>query len=276
MQWVLSIAFNAYFYGMFDFLDFSLLDVLDIVLVALLLYYAYRLVRGTAAINIFVGIVILYLIWKITDALNMELLSNILGGFMSVGVFALIVVFQQEIRKLLLMLGSSNLANRKVIGRYLNVFTNSSNQQESELNLDELMQSLSVLKKQKTGALLVLERNKSLSFLKQSGVAVNMELSVPVIESIFHKNAPLHDGAAIIENNFITATRVVLPVTEKTNIPKRFGLRHRAAVGVSEKTDAIVLVVSEERGAISYYKNGERINFNSLKELRNMIAKDMS
>lgn len=276
MQWVLSIAFNAYFYGMFDFLDFSLLDVLDIVLVALLLYYAYRLVRGTAAINIFVGIVILYLIWKITDALNMELLSNILGGFMSVGVFALIVVFQQEIRKLLLMLGSSNLANRKVIGRYLNVFTNSSNQQESELNLDELMQSLSVLKKQKTGALLVLERNKSLSFLKQSGVAVNMELSVPVIESIFHKNAPLHDGAAIIENNFITATRVVLPVTEKTTIPKRFGLRHRAAVGVSEKTDAIVLVVSEERGAISYYKNGERISFNSLKELRNMIAKDMS
>lgn len=261
---------------MFDFLDFSLLDVLDIVLVALLLYYAYRLVRGTAAINIFVGIVILYLIWKITDALNMELLSNILGGFMSVGVFALIVVFQQEIRKLLLMLGSSNLANRKVIGRYLNVFTNSSNQQESELNLDELMQSLSVLKKQKTGALLVLERNKSLSFLKQSGVAVNMELSVPVIESIFHKNAPLHDGAAIIENNFITATRVVLPVTEKTTIPKRFGLRHRAAVGVSEKTDAIVLVVSEERGAISYYKNGERISFNSLKELRNMIAKDMS
>jgi diadenylate cyclase len=261
---------------MFDFLDFSLLDVLDIVLVALLLYYAYRLVRGTAAINIFVGIVILYLIWKITDALNMELLSNILGGFMSVGVFALIVVFQQEIRKLLLMLGSSNLANRKVIGRYLNVFTNTSHQQESELNLDELIQSLSVLKKQKTGALLVLERNKSLSFLKQSGVAVNMELSVPVIESIFHKNAPLHDGAAIIENNFITATRVVLPVTEKTNIPKRFGLRHRAAVGVSEKTDAIVLVVSEERGAISYYKNGERISFNSLKELRNMIAKDMS
>jgi DNA integrity scanning protein DisA with diadenylate cyclase activity len=102
-----------------------------------------------------------------------------------------------------------------------------------------------------------------------------MELSVPVIESIFHKNAPLHDGAAIVENNFITATRVVLPVTEKTNIPKRFGLRHRAAIGVSEKTDALVLVVSEERGVISYYKNGERIPFSSQKELKSMIAKDM-
>ena len=106
---------------MFDFLDFNLLDVLDIVLVALLLYYAYRLVRGTAAINIFVGIVILYLIWKITDALNMELLSNIVGGFMSVGVLALMVVFQQEIRKLLLMLGSSNLANKKVLNRYFKI-----------------------------------------------------------------------------------------------------------------------------------------------------------
>ena len=111
---------------MFDFLDFNILDIIDIVLVAMLLFYAYRLVKGTAAINIFVGIVILYLIWKITDALNMELLSNILGGFMSVGVFALIVVFQQEIRKLLLMLGSSNLANRKTINRYLKIFNTKS------------------------------------------------------------------------------------------------------------------------------------------------------
>ena len=116
---------------MFDFLDFNILDIIDIVLVAMLLYYAYRLVKGTAAINIFVGIVILYFIWKITDALNMELLSNILGGFMSVGVFALIVVFQQEIRKMLLMLGSSNLANRKTINRYLSIFNTNSNESES-------------------------------------------------------------------------------------------------------------------------------------------------
>jgi len=260
---------------MFDFLDFNLLDILDIVLVALLLYYAYRLVRGTAAINIFVGIVILYLIWKVTDALNMELLSNILGGFMSVGVFALIVVFQQEIRKLLLMLGSSNLANRRTINRYLKIFTTNTNTPESELDIEVLIQSCAILKKQKTGALLVLERNSSLEFLKPSGVEVNMEVSVPVVESIFHKNAPLHDGAAIIENNTITATRVVLPVSENKNIPKRYGLRHRAALGITEKTDAVVLVISEETGAISYFKSGERIPFNSYKELSTMLAKDM-
>lgn len=260
---------------MFDFLDFNLLDVLDIFLVALLLYYAYRLVRGTAAINIFVGIVILYLIWKITDALNMELLSNILGGFMSVGVFALIVVFQQEIRKLLLMLGSSNFANRKALNRYFKIFTANQNTFDPELNIDVIVQSCSSLKKQKLGALLVLERNSSLDFLKTSGVVVNMEISVPVIESIFHKNAPLHDGAAIIENNTITATRVVLPVSENKSIPKRFGLRHRAAMGITEKTDAIVLVVSEETGAISYFKNGERFPFSSYKELSEMLSKDM-
>ena len=260
---------------MFDFLDFNLLDLLDIILVALLLYYAYRLVRGTAAINIFVGIVILYLIWKITDALNMELLSNILGGFMSVGVFALIVVFQQEIRKLLLMLGSSNLANRKTFNRYFKLFTSAQNTYESELNIEVLVQSCSTLKKQKTGALLVLERNSSLDFLKPSGIEVNMELSVRVIESIFHKNAPLHDGAAIVENNTITATRVVLPVSENKSIPKRYGLRHRAALGISEKTDAVVLVVSEETGTISYFRSGERIPFSSYKELSEMLTKDM-
>lgn len=260
---------------MLNFLDFNILDVLDIVLVALLLYYAYRLVRGTAAINIFVGIVILYLIWKVTDALNMELLSNILGGFMSVGVFALIVVFQQEIRKLLLMLGSSKLANKKVLNRYFKIFNVNQNTFDPELNIQALVQSCSSLRKQKLGALLVLERNSSLDFLKPSGVAVNMEISVPVIESIFYKNAPLHDGAAIIENNTITATRVILPVSENKSIPKRFGLRHRAAVGISEKTDAVVLVVSEETGVISYFKHGERFPFSSLKELSEMLSKDM-
>lgn len=122
---------------------------------------------------------------------------------------------------------------------------------------------------------MVLERNSSLDHLKPTGVEVNMEISIPVIESIFYKNAPLHDGAAIIENNNITATRVVLPVSEKTNIPKKYGLRHRAAVGITEKTDAVVLVVSEETGAINYFKNGERIPFTSYKELQEIITKDM-
>ena len=122
---------------------------------------------------------------------------------------------------------------------------------------------------------MVLERNSSLDFLKPSGVIVNMEISVPVIESVFHKNAPLHDGAVIIENNTITATRVVLPVSENKSIPKRYGLRHRAAVGITEKTDAVVLVVSEETGTISYFRNGERVPFGAYKELSELLTKDM-
>jgi uncharacterized protein (TIGR00159 family) len=242
----------------------------------MLLYYAYRLVKGTAAINIFVGIVILYLIWKVTDALNMELLSNILGGFMSVGVFALIVVFQQEIRKLLLTLGSSNLANRKVINRYLKRFNNNTENIESDLNIEALVSSCGILKKQKTGALIVLERNTSLDFLKSSGVEISMDISAPVIESVFHKSGPLHDGAIIIENNTITAAQIVLPITTKNNISKKYGLRHKAALGISEKTDALVLVVSEETGIVSYFRNGENIKYKNPIELEKIISLDMN
>ena len=128
----------------------------------------------------------------------------------------------------------------------------------------------------KTGALLVIEKNNSLDFVRQSGDRMNIEVSQPIIESIFYKNSPLHDGAAIIENNFIVATRVILPVSDEKNIPLRFGLRHRAAVGITEKTDALALVVSEETGTISYIKNGAFILFKDLEELTQMLSKDLS
>lgn len=257
----------------FDFIDLNFIDVLDIFLVALLLFYVYRLVKGTAAINIFVGIVIVYLIWKLTDALNMEVLSNILGGFISVGVFALIVVFQQEIRKLLLFLGSSNLASRRNLKRYWNFFKNQ--KVNSETDVDLLIQSCELLSSQKTGALIVMERNTSLEFVKDTGDHVHLELSVPIFESIFFKSGPLHDGAAIVERNVITATRVVLPVSESQSIPVRFGLRHRAAVGITEKSDAVALVVSEETGKISYVRNGEFVHYKNLEDLKHQLSEDL-
>ncbi len=259
---------------MLDFLDFNLLDILDIVLVGLLLFYVYRLVKGTAAINIFIGIVIVYLIWKLTDALNMDMLSNILGKFISVGVFALIVVFQQEIRKFLLLLGSANLSSRKKMMRSLNFFNKQ--QQTSDLDTKLLIQACSRLGQQKTGALLVIERNSSLAFLKQSGDSVNLELSIPILESIFFKNSPLHDGAIIIEGAQITATRVVLPVSDQKNIPARFGLRHRAAIGVTEKTDAVCLVISEENGQISYIKDGAFTAYDGLDDLQQILEEDLN
>lgn len=257
-----------------DFLDIRIIDILDIVLVAILLYYVYRLVKGTAAINIFIGIVIVYLIWKVTDVLQMKVLSNILGGFISVGVFALIVVFQQEIRKLLLLVGSSNLANRRNIKRYWNFITN---KRVSQNNVaDRLVKACAQLSTQKVGALMVLERNTSMDFVRTTGDEVDMEVSVPVLESIFFKGGPLHDGAIIIDHNRITAARVALPLSDQKNIPSRYGLRHRAALGITEKTDATALVVSEESGNISYLKNGEFVPFDSHEQLQEIIEEDLS
>jgi len=258
----------------FDFLDFKIIDVIDIIMVAFLLYYVYKLVKGTVAINIFIGIVIVYLIWKLTEALQMELLSNIFGKFMSVGVFALIVVFQQEIRKFLLMLGSTNFANRKSFLKHFKFLKQ--NQVQTETDVAAVVSACEKMAATGTGAIIILERNNPLDFVKSTGDKMNIEVTQPILESIFFKNSPLHDGAAIIEDNYIVATRVILPVSNERNIPLRFGLRHRAAVGITEKTDALGLVVSEETGQVSYIKNGEFVLFENYAELIGLLKKDLS
>ena len=258
----------------FDFLDISFTDVLDILLVALLLYYLYKLLKGTVAINIFIGIVIFYLIWKVTDILNLDVLSNILGKFISVGFFALIVVFQQEIRKFLLLIGSSNFASKRNVIRYFKFF----NQDQAVIKLDltALLTASEKMANEKTGAIIVLERGNNLDFIKNTGDEANIELSTQILETIFFKNSPLHDGAIIIKDNQIIATRVVLPVSDSISIPSKFGLRHRAGFGISEKTDALVLVISEQSGKISYIKDGGSCKFKNTEDLRRMITEDLS
>ncbi len=255
-----------------DTLKFSVVDIIDVTLVALLLYYFYKLVKGTAAINIFIGIVILYLIWKITQALQMQLLSSILGGFMTAGMFALIVVFQQEIRKFLLMIGSANFGSRSKIFKQLKFLKTEG---QTLTNVDAIMAACAKMGASKTGALIVLERNNNLDYLASSGDAMNITVTQPIIESIFFKNSPLHDGAIIIDNNIVKATRVILPVNNEKNVPSRFGLRHRAAIGVSEKTDALAIAVSEETGQISYFKDGAFISFKDIDELTTLIKTDL-
>ena len=256
-----------------DFIDIRIIDVIDIVLAAFLMYYLYKLVRGTVAINIFVGIVIIYAIWRLTELLQMELLSKILGGFLGVGMFALIVVFQQEIRKFLLMLGSTNFAARRRVLKKLKLF--SSERQESN-NILPIVKACNNMSKSRTGALIVIKRNNSLDFIKNSGDEMNIAINRPIIESIFYKNSPLHDGAMLIEGNTITATRVILPVSNDRRIPQRFGLRHRAAVGITEKTDAVCLVVSEENGQISYLKEGDFVLFEDTDDLQKQLEDDLS
>lgn len=257
---------------MLDFLDISFTDILDVVLVAVLLYYVYKLLRGTVAINIFIGITIIFLMWKVTQALEMEMLSGILGALIGGGVVALIIVFQQEIRKFLLMLGSANFSSKRNFLKQLNFLKSEAT---IETDVDTLVNTCEVLAKTKTGALIVLERGQSLDFVKMSGDSMNAEINQPILESIFFKNSPLHDGATIINGNKIIATRAVLPLSSK-EIPTRFGLRHRAAVGITEKTDALCLVVSEETGKISYIKDGEFVLFENTFGLVETLKSDLT
>ena len=257
---------------MLDFLDFSFLDALDILLVATLIYYIYKLLKGTVAINIFLGIAFIFLIWKITQILKMEMLSNILGYLLSGGVIALIIVFQQEIRKFLLMIGTTNVTSRTQFLKQLKFL-------KSEITLetdsDTLLSACKKMSKTKTGALIVIERTNSLDFLIKTGDNMNAEINEVLLESIFYKNSPLHDGATIIRDNFVVATRVILPISDSINIPSRFGLRHRAAFGVSEKTDAVCLLVSEETGEISYIKDGSFELYADYNELLEKLKLDI-
>ena len=255
-----------------EFLDLRILDIVDIIFIAALLYYIYKLVKGTVAVNIFIGIVIIYFVWKLTQLLRMEMLSSVLGEFIGVGMFALIVVFQQEIRKFLLMIGSTNFARRR---RFLQTLKLIKDDLEVPHDVEAIVRACENMGRTNTGALIVIQKNTSLDFIKNTGDPMKIQVNQPIIESIFYKNSILHDGAMIIEDNFITATRVILPVSNDRTIPLRFGLRHRAAVGITEKTDALALVVSEETGQISYIKDGEFVIYEDHEDLIEKLRADL-
>lgn len=257
---------------MLDFLDFTFLDALDILLVATLLYYIYKLLKGTVAINIFIGIALVVLIWKITEALQMKMLSSLLNALISLGAIAILIVFQPEVRKFLLMIGSTNFTNKKNFLKQLK-FLNT--EIHTSMDVETIVTACESMALTRTGALIVLERTHNLDFVKPTGDKMNAEISAPILESIFYKNSPLHDGAIIVKENYIIATRIILPLSTKT-LPSRFGLRHRAAIGITEKTDALCLVVSEETGKISYIKNGEFVLFKNTNELIETIRYDLN
>ncbi|MDP4989565.1 MAG: diadenylate cyclase, partial [Polaribacter sp.] len=226
----------------------------------------------TVAINIFIGIALIFIIWKITQARKMEMLSSILGYLLSGGVIALMIVFQQEIRKFLLMIGTTNFSNKRSLLKQLKFLQS---EISPEINTESILKACTNLSKTKTGALIVIERTNSLDFLINTGDTINALINNVIIESIFFKNSPLHDGATIIRDNYIVATRVVLPISDNSKIPSRFGLRHRAALGISEKTDAVCLLVSEETGEISYIKDGEFVLYTTPEELNEKLKKDL-
>ncbi len=234
-------------------LHFRFLDLLDIIFVALLLLELYRLIKGTTAMNVFLGIVALYLLWKLVKALQMELLTEILGQFINVGVIALVVVFQKEIRQFLLLLGTPKFfrnANRTLF------FWNASSHMSKPTNILPIVIATQRMANSHTGALIVISKRNVLKEYIETGESIEANISEHLIENIFYKNSPLHDGAIIIGGNKIKAAKCILPTSDRTDLPVHIGLRHRAAIGITEQSDSIAIIVSEQSGEISYAKAG--------------------
>jgi diadenylate cyclase len=245
------------------------LDIIDIVLVAFIMFQIYRLIRGTAAFSISIGIFFIYLFWLVVRALNMELITALLGQIMGVGVIALIIVFQQEVRRFLLVIGNRYMIrNRISIGRF---FFAVKDEKSSSRNTDEIVRACESMSLKKIGALIVIGRKSSLDMFTEGGEILKAQISAGLLETIFFKNTPLHDGAVLIEGDKIIAARCPLPITDQVALPPNFGMRHRAAFGMSEHSDALIVVVSEETGLITVVENGEIKENVNPNELRNIL-----
>lgn len=257
------------------FLEIEFVDIIDIMFVSILLYNVYMLMKGSVAIKIFLGFLFLYLIFLVVKAADMELLTIILGQFMGVGVIAVLILFQQEIRKFLMLLGKTTIFDEG------NIFKNFSQFWQEKfdknvLDVAPVMDAIKTLSGSNTGALLVFSKDSELKFYADSGDRLEALVSKRLLLSIFNKLSPLHDGAAIINNNTIVAARCILPVSERDDIPAQFGLRHRAAIGMTENTDTLVIIVSEETGQLTAVRNGQfEVNL-SMQEVRKMINEYVS
>lgn len=255
------------------FITVHWIDLVDILLVALLIYQLYYLIKGTVAINIFIGILLFYLLWLVVKALKMHLFGSILGKFIDVGFIALLIVFQQELRRFLLFIGTSDVFAKGKFKKGVFDFKWQT-KKESGLDINAIVKACKNMSESKTGALIVLTTNNDLKFYVNTGDALNAKVSVRMIESIFYKNSPLHDGAIIITNNSISGARCVLPVTEHDDFPAHLGMRHRAAVGITENTDSLAIVVSEQTGEISFSKGGELKHALTPERLRELLEKE--
>jgi len=258
------------------FLTIRLIDILDIGIVAFLLYKLYNLLRGGVAINIFIGLLSIYVLyWIFVKILNMQLLGTILGQFMSLGFIALIIVFQQEIRRFLIVLGTNSFVARNSFTKQILPW-NWQSAKNTPLNISALLKACRQMSMERTGAILVLAKSSELKYYSTTGDRMDAEVSQRLIESIFFKNSPMHDGAIIIVNNRIKAARCILPVTENIELPAHLGMRHRAALGITEQSDAIAVIVSEETGEISLAQDGQISTAISLEELQRKLEQEFS
>ena len=258
---------------MIAFITIRFLDILDILLVTLLLYQMYRLLKGTVAFNIILGLFSLYLFWLVVKLLHMELIGTIMGQFIGVSVLALIIVFHPEIRKFLVFVGTHyNLNQVLSLDKLLGTTKKRTINQEQ---IDILVDACVSMSKSLTGALIVMTRTLELNDQVNTGERLSAKISSSLLRTIFFKNSPLHDGAVIIRGNRIAAAGCILPLTQK-EIDKSMGLRHRAAIGITENTDAVCIIVSEERGTISFAKEGEITRWLTKEKLITLLEENIT
>lgn len=262
--------------GAFDFIQMSFTDILDIILLGLIIFVAFRWLKGSSAISIFVAIVSLYLIRVLVSAFNMRLIEAILNMILDVGVLAFIVIFQPEIRKFLTRLGNRYMGSSK--GRDLldKILGRKSAHAEFGESINNITEACRRMSEEKTGALIVIAHTTALDDILSTGDRIDASIHRRLIMNLFFKNSPLHDGALVIADDRIVAARCTLPITERTDIPANYGMRHKAAIGITEETDAEAIVVSEETGRISFVKAGVVTPITNINELKLLLNSSLS
>ena len=256
---------------LFGFMSLSFLDILDIFLVALIIYVMFRWINHSPAMNIFLAVFVIYLVLLVVDALHMKLMSRLFSTFVDVGVIALVVIFQPEIRHFLMKIG----ANAKGMQAFYKLFGSKNGSMDNN-SVNEICEACNRMSKEKTGALIVIPHNVSLENIVETGDRIDAKISRRLLMNLFFKNSPLHDGAVIINSERIEAARCTLPITKRQDIPAHFGMRHKAAIGITEESDADVIVVSEETGRISFVKAGEVSAINNINELKLFLGQSLT
>ena len=262
--------------GIFGFLQFGWADVLDIGMVALLIYFLLRSIRGDSTVlNIVLVLTLLLVAQAIASALNMRMMTVLLNALLDVGVLAIIIIFQPEIRHLLNRVAMQTGISRRT-GDLFNKLLGIKEEQLGSRSVEELVEAVRAMSAEKTGALIVIQHKSSMDEFMETGDRFDAEINRRLIMNVFFKNSPLHDGAMVIVGNRIAAARCQLPMTNRTDLPASYGMRHRAAIGLSEDTDADVIVVSEENGGVRFVRNGEAKEVETIQELRELLGTAMS
>jgi len=248
--------------------------ILDIILVAAIVLWLYRLTKGTQAIPVFMGLLAVYLIWKVVTLAGLPVLAELLGQFIGVGILAVIIVFQQELRQFLFSIGDR--ANIDKPKKWLNKIISIRHEDHEPLRIDQICSAVVNLSSRKEGALIVIQRSSDLTLHLQGSTKLNSDIFGPLIEATFHKDNSMHDGGMYIAIGRIRAVRCVLPVTQRNDIPAELGMRHRAALGLAEKTDALIIIVSEETGLISLAMDGELHRGIATNDLQEIVEKELN